>query len=450
MPPLQKRRFEVCQAIVEHVATVGRRDWNLVQAKFPDLPPANFWRYRRETLARLECEATDRERPSEPEVDDESPMRKSAAVSPNPSHGAMTDADRARQAKADERLFPPYGPMAALFTDARNRGLASPRASPDPLKRPKIKRTKLADVMVAYDAAVLTKLRTGASRRRSLALVIDPLADRFCADLRLEDFFPHIQALPPVHANRILVYLNAFFVWAHDRRMVDYVPPFAVLKPVEEVPRERSLTLSEIADVWRAAETIGYPFGPAIQLLILTVASREDVASMRKSDIYKASGDQRLWLIYERTHGERARFRLPLPPKAFEVIKAVWLASPPNQDLLFTTTGSTPISGWSRAKRKLDATILGARVQAGDNHAVAMPPWRLNDLRRSFFDLSIEHLGEDEFLLGRCLNRMTECKTAVQRAWSSSSETFDVRLSVLSNWPALVAGEVARNPVAPR
>lgn len=79
-----------------------------------------------------------------------------------------------------------------------------------------------------------------------------------------------------------------------------------------------------------------------------------------------------------------------------------------------------------------------------------MPPWRLNDLRRSFFDLSIEHLGEDEFLLGRCLNRMTECKTAVQRAWSSSSETFDVRLSVHSNWAKLLESELARSPVAPR
>jgi hypothetical protein len=45
------------------------------------------------------------------------------------------------------------------------------------------------------------------------------------------------------------------------------------------------------------------------------------------------------------------------------------------RDLIFTTTGKTPISGFSRAKTALDDAMarLGAKVA----------PWRLHDLRRT-------------------------------------------------------------------
>ena len=211
----------------------------------------------------------------------------------------------------------------------------------------------------------------------------------------------------------------------------------------DESPRERSLTLGEVAEVWRAAEAIGPPFGAAVQLLILTAARREDVAGMRKSDVYKTSRKQPFWYLFERNHGERERFRVPLSPMAFDLVETVWSASPAEQDLLFTTTGTTAISGWSKVKRKLDATIHGSRVQAGGEHAHPMAPWRLNDLRRSFFDLLTERLGEDPFIAGRCLNRMTECKTTEDRFWASAGDMFEVRLSAMSKWADLVQGEVA-------
>jgi hypothetical protein len=93
-------------------------------------------------------------------------------------------------------------------------------------------------------------------------------------------------------------------------------------------------------------------------------------------------------------------------------------------------------------KRKLDDTIHGFRVQAGGEDAPPMAPWRLNDLRRSFFDLSTERLGEDPFIAGRCLNRMTECKTAEDRLWASAGDMFEVRLGAMSKWAALVQREV--------
>ncbi|MBV8849681.1 MAG: hypothetical protein JOZ16_08885, partial [Methylobacteriaceae bacterium] len=47
------------------------------------------------------------------------------------------------------------------------------------------------------------------------------------------------------------------------------------------------------------------------------------------------------------------------------------------QDFVFTTTGKSPISGFSRARRLLDAKITEARDGA------LLSPWRLHDFRRS-------------------------------------------------------------------
>ena len=40
-------------------------------------------------------------------------------------------------------------------------------------------------------------------------------------------------------------------------------------------------------------------------------------------------------------------------------------------EFVFTTTGKTPVSGWSKAKADIDAAAL------------ISPPWRLHDLRRT-------------------------------------------------------------------
>jgi integrase len=60
---------------------------------------------------------------------------------------------------------------------------------------------------------------------------------------------------------------------------------------------------------------------------------------------------------------------VPLSPEAAAIIEA--LPRIDQSDLVFTTTGKTPVSGWSRAKRLLD-------------HHSGVAGWRLHDLRRTF------------------------------------------------------------------
>jgi integrase len=51
--------------------------------------------------------------------------------------------------------------------------------------------------------------------------------------------------------------------------------------------------------------------------------------------------------------------------------------------LLFTTTGTTPVSGFSRAKERIRAAMLLAKREELGKAAGAIPDWTLHDLRRT-------------------------------------------------------------------
>jgi integrase-like protein len=119
--------------------------------------------------------------------------------------------------------------------------------------------------------------------------------------------------------------------------------------------------------VWKAAEKTAWPFGPAIRLLTLTAARREEIGALRWSEIH---GDE------IRVPGERSKSGeprvIPLSPAAAELIKSL----PRHGEHVFTTNGTTAISGWAKAKRALDAA-------AAEFHGQPLEPWRVHDIRRT-------------------------------------------------------------------
>jgi hypothetical protein len=57
--------------------------------------------------------------------------------------------------------------------------------------------------------------------------------------------------------------------WAIGRGHIDVNPALGIPKPSPERIRERTPSLDEIVEIWRTAEVLGYPFGPAVKLLIV-------------------------------------------------------------------------------------------------------------------------------------------------------------------------------------
>lgn len=178
------------------------------------------------------------------------------------------------------------------------------------------------------------------------------------------EIIDHVHDRAPVLALRVYAYLHRLFRWSVGRGIVDASPMADLPKPGREVSRDRVLTETELIAVWRGCDEIGWPFGPAIRLLILTGCRRAEVGALRWSEI----DGEAIRLASKRTKTKEARV-VPLSPQAVEIVENLVRVN--QSDFVFTTTGRTPVSGWSRAKRLLD------------NHS-GVEAWRIHDLRRTF------------------------------------------------------------------
>jgi integrase len=164
-------------------------------------------------------------------------------------------------------------------------------------------------------------------------------------------------------ADAVLRVLRAMLNWyaVRDDSFVNPIVRGMNRGSAKERTRDRVLTDAELRAVWAALLSMPYPFGPLIQMLLLTGQRRDEVASMRWSDIH---GD--VWIIPKERYKTGRENVTPLTATALRILEA----TPRIHDLVFTTTGSTPVSGFSRAKRALD-------------HASGTSGWRLHDLRRT-------------------------------------------------------------------
>jgi hypothetical protein len=71
-------------------------------------------------------------------------------------------------------------------------------------------------------------------------------------------------------------------------------------------------------------------------------------------------------------------------------------------DFAFSTTGKTSISGFSRAKARLNAAIAEAHAKAAAAESTPLVPWRLHHLRRTGAS-TLARLGFDTIAIDRLL-----------------------------------------------
>lgn len=193
----------------------------------------------------------------------------------------------------------------------------------------------------------------------------------------------------PIAANRAFAQLRKMCNWAISRGIIEQNPCVGVTPPTKETKRERVLDDKEIKLAWRAFESVGWPFGPLGKLLLLTGARLREVAGMKWSEL---NLDAQTWTLpKDRTKNKREHV-VPLSEQALEVIELLPRIEGEGKgkvSFVFTTTGKTPVSGFSRAKRGIDAAVLElqlkdaeARGQPGADVA-PVPHWTLHDLRRT-------------------------------------------------------------------
>lgn len=180
----------------------------------------------------------------------------------------------------------------------------------------------------------------------------------------------------PVTANRLRAHLNTLFNWAKGRDIIQMNPLDGIKPPAPETARERVLDHDEIRLFWYAAEQMGYPFGQIYQLLLLTGQRLREVAEMSWQEL-----DGAIWTL----PGARAKngdeHTIPLSTTAQAIIDDL----PRVGRLLFTTTGTSPVSGFTRAKERLDKLMVEAANKDLPKGAdpIEIPPFTIHDLRRT-------------------------------------------------------------------
>ncbi|MBX9860535.1 MAG: tyrosine-type recombinase/integrase [Sphingomonas sp.] len=166
-------------------------------------------------------------------------------------------------------------------------------------------------------------------------------------------------------ANRILANIRKLCNWCIERGIIETSPTNGLKAPTKEISRDRVLTNAEIKALMRACQNDVYPFRQFVPLLLATAQRRGELANMRWS---RLDFESRTWTIpAELSKNGKAHF-VPLSAYALSLIAEVPRFL--DCDYVFTTTRKSPVSGFSKALRRLW-------------QATGSDDWRYHDLRRT-------------------------------------------------------------------
>jgi integrase len=195
--------------------------------------------------------------------------------------------------------------------------------------------------------------------------------------------------------NRIYASVRKFFNWCVERNIIETSPCAGLRKPAPDSSRDRVLSDAELALLWHAAGGLQFPYQQIIRLLALTGARRDEIASMRWSEI---DFELRIFnLPKQRSKNGRAH-SLPLSDSAVDILKGIPRFA--GSGLLFSLTGKGPPTGWSVVKKKLDGAI--AEINGGER----IPDFVIHDVRRSVAS-GMAALGIELHVIERVLNHVS-------------------------------------------
>ena len=175
----------------------------------------------------------------------------------------------------------------------------------------------------------------------------------------------------PIMANRHLAYMRKLFNWCIERGYLEVSPCAGLKPPGVERSRDRVLDDTELAEVWHAATNLGWPWGPFVKLLILTAQRRNEVSAMKWEEL---DFEKRTWTLPQDRAKNRTGHIIPLTDGVTKILREL----PTTGEYVFSTTGRTSVSGFSKAKKRLVALIDEER---GEGNPV--PDWTFHDLRRT-------------------------------------------------------------------
>jgi integrase len=214
--------------------------------------------------------------------------------------------------------------------------------------------------------------------------------------------------------------------------------------------KARVLSLEEARIVWQAAPTLGYPFGPAYQLIMLTGCRPGEWSACLRSYV---DLKQKLLVIPADAYKSDHVHVVPLVMQAIEILEDVLSnhRGASGEHILSGTDGKKRLAGWSKAKVRMIRAICAVTGEK------PLEPWTPHDLRRTVATRLAEQLGVGgEQLIKRVLGHADGSVTAIYNrygyvkemraaleAWAAdlkAAPNVTRRHQMLSDSPLLIAG----------
>ena len=212
-------------------------------------------------------------------------------------------------------------------------------------------------------------------------------------EITRRDVREHLEKLAvtaPIGANRTFAELRKFFNWCVGKDILETSPMTDLQQPSEENDSRNRVLIrrkevpgssdDELRWLWQASEAYDDaagrgPFGPFIQLLILTGQRRSEVAEITWPEVDIAA---REWVIPAARSKNGEPHVVPLSDLAVAVLEAAPRIKG-KANYVFTTDGEHPVSGFSRMKQRIDKLMAGyaAEIEA------TIPDWTIHDIRRT-------------------------------------------------------------------
>ena len=288
----------------------------------------------------------------------------------------------------------------------------------------------VSDFMVRH----ASKNKSGAETLRIFERDVLPVwGDRKAADISRRDVIDLLDRIAdrgaPYMANRVLAAVRKLFNWAASRDRLQASPCAGLKPPMPERARDRILTDDEVRWFWHATGEMGFPFGHLFRLLLLTGQRRDEVGQMRWAELNGAS-----WSIPggRTKNGETQLVHMSDPA-------LVALASMPRikgARFAFTTNGETAVSGFSRAKTRLNSRmteLAGAEI----------PHWKLHDLRRTASS-GMARAGVGLVVAEKCLNHISGSLGGIAGVYNRYHYADETR-DAWNAWAALLLEIIGEN-----
>ena len=310
------------------------------------------------------------------------------------------------QAKRDERLRLASG----IFRDVCGRYLE--REAKETRHWREMRRILERDAIPAFGPQSISTITRQQIRARLDAIVTEP-------------------GRKPSAERKLYVALLPVFKWAIERGAIDLNPMSDLTRPKPAPRRKRVLDHDEIRALWASAAAFDWPFGPFYKLLLLTGARREEVAGMGWPEI---DFDRRIWRLPPAEEFQPQRTKNGqehVIDLSAEVLTIITDLPRMHDGFVFSTTGRTPISGFGKAKARLDAAMQ-------ERLDKPLRPFRVHDIRRTVASLMGDDLDIDQGVIERCLAHLSGTQSGLMGTYQRQ-QYREKRKQAMSLWGAHIS-----------